>query len=175
MGAQSSKKNIVTDSMTEDDSESYNLINIHTPTANIGISVICCMVLVVCLYRLYQYFVRAKCVRPVAGAKERMIPAQPGTTSVDMTNHIGHAMPDQGTAVFGGDARNSFWRLKEDPCLTCSLEEAWKMGGRRRSRERFTQGDLGGGGHQRSVYGGNGQGECSPPMRRTRARSVESF
>ena len=37
MGAQTSKKNIVTDSMTEDDSESYNLINIHTPTANIGI------------------------------------------------------------------------------------------------------------------------------------------
>ena len=95
------------------------------------------------LYWLYQYFVREKCVRPGGGAKERRIPVQPDTTSVDMTSHIGHAMPDQGTAVFGGDTRNAFWRLHKDPCLSCSLEKAWKMGGHRRSGERFTQGDLG--------------------------------
>ena len=50
MGAKSSKKNIVTDTMVEDDSESYNLINIHTPTANIGITVFCCLVGVVCFF-----------------------------------------------------------------------------------------------------------------------------
>ena len=175
MGAKSSKKNIVADTMVEDDSESYNLINIHTPTANIGITVFCCLVGVVCLFRLYQYMVRARCGRPKAGARGRRLPVRRDTATVDMDSHIGHAMPAQGMAVFGGDARNAFWQLKEDPCLSCSLEKAWKIGGRRRSRERFTQGDLGGGGHQRGVYGGPGQGECSPPLRRTRARSVESF
>jgi len=69
MGASTSKKNIVADSMVEDDSESYNLINIHAPTAGIGISIVCCLGLVVCLYRLYRYVMRAKCVRPVAGAR----------------------------------------------------------------------------------------------------------
>ena len=175
MGASSSKKNIVADSMTEDDSESYNLINIHAPTASIGISIVCCLGLVVCLYRLYRYVMRAKCVRPVAGARGRRFPALPATTAVDMSSHTGHFMPGQGTAMFGGDARNSYWRPKEDTCLTCSLEEAWKMGGRRRSRGRFTQGDLGCGGQQRGVYGGTSRGESPPPMKRARARSVESF
>ena len=53
MGAKSSKKNIVADTMVEDDSESYNLINIHTPTASIGLTVFVCLVGVVCLFRLY--------------------------------------------------------------------------------------------------------------------------
>ena len=50
MGAKSSKKDIVADTMVEDDSESYNLINIHTPTARMGISVLCVLVgLCVCI------------------------------------------------------------------------------------------------------------------------------
>ena len=175
MGASTSKKNIVADSMVEDDSESYNLINIHAPTAGIGISIVCCLGLVVCLYRLYRYVMRAKCVRPVAGARGRRFPALPATTAVDMSSHTGHFMPEQGMAMFGGDARNSYWRPKEDTCLSCSLEQAWKWGGRRRSRGRFTQGDLGCGGQQRGVYGGTSRGESPPPMKRARARSVESF
>ena len=46
MGSQSSKKNVVTD-MTEHDSESYNLINIHAPTANLGFSLVLGLVVVV--------------------------------------------------------------------------------------------------------------------------------
>ena len=64
MGSQTSKKNIVADSMTEDDSESYNLVNIHAPTANLGISIIFGFVVAVGLYRLYSYFLRAKWCRP---------------------------------------------------------------------------------------------------------------
>ena len=52
MGSQTSKKNIVTDSMTEDDSESYNLVNIHAPTANLGISIVFGLVVAIGLYRL---------------------------------------------------------------------------------------------------------------------------
>ena len=190
MGAKSFKKNIVADTMVEDDSESYNLINIHTPTANIGISVFCCLVGVVCLYRLYRYMVRAKCGRPKAGARRRRLPVQLETAAVDMTNHIGHAMPVQGAAVFGGDARNSYWTLKEDPCMTC-LEDAWTEHGHRRARGRFGQADLVGAGNPKSVYGGpgpeesppprlrarrpGGREESPPPRKRTRARSVESF
>ena len=102
-------------------------------------------------------------------------PLLPATTAVDMSSHAGHFMPEQGTAMFGGDARNSYWRPKEDTCLSCKLEEAWKMGGRRRSRGRFTQGDLGCGGQQKGVYGGTSRGESPPPLKRARARSVESF
>ena len=174
MGAKSSKKNIVADTMVEDDSESYNLINIHTPTANIGISVFCCLVGVVCLYRLYRYMVRAKCGRPKAGARGRRLPVQLETAAVDMTNHIGHAIPVQGAAVVGGDARNSYWTLKEDPCMTC-LEDAWTEHGHRRARGRFGQADLVGAGKPKGVYGGPGLEESPPPRKRTRARSVESF
>ena len=177
MGSQTSKKNIVADTMTEDDS-----VNIHAPTANLGISITFGLVVAVGLYRLYQYFLRVKWCRPGGGAKEQRMPVQPATTSVDMSGHVGHAMPDQRAAVFEGDARNAFWQLKEDPCLTCSLEQAWRTGGRRRSRERFAQDAQGGGGHQRGVYDGTTQGErpwrraASPsPLRRARARSVESF
>ena len=53
MGSQTSKKNIVTDDMTEDDSESYNLVNIHAPTANLGISILCGLVVALGLDRLY--------------------------------------------------------------------------------------------------------------------------
>ena len=60
MGSQASNKNIVADTMSEDDSESYNYINIHAPTANLGISIIFGLVVAVGLYRLYQYFLRAK-------------------------------------------------------------------------------------------------------------------
>ena len=115
MGSKTSKRNIVTDNMTEDDSESYNLVNIHAPTANLGISITFGLVVAVGLYRLYQYFLRVKWCRPGGGAKERRIPVQPATTSVDMSGHVGHAMPDQRAAVFEGDARNAFWQLKEAP------------------------------------------------------------
>ena len=186
MGSQTSKRNIVADSLTKDDSESYNLVNIHAPTANIGISIICGLVGAVGLYRLYRYCLRATWCRP-GGQKERKISVQPTTASVDMTGHVGHAVPDQRTVMFGGgDARSPFWKLKEDPCWTCiessRLEQAGRAGGCRRSRERLAQDAQGGGGHQRSVYGGPTQEErpgrraASPsPMRRVRARSVESF
>ena len=115
MGSQTSKRNTVADSLTEDDSESYNLVNIHAPTANLGISIIFGLVVAVGLYRLYSYFLRVKWCRP-GEEKERKIPVQPATASVDMTGHVGHAIPDQRTVVFGGgDMRNVFWQLKEDP------------------------------------------------------------
>ena len=191
MGAKSSKKNIVADTMVEDDSESYNLINIHTPTANIGITVFCCLVGVVCLFRLYTYMVRARCARPKTGARGRRLPVRRDTATVDMDSHIGHAMPAQGVAVLGGDTRNSYWTPKEDPCMTC-LEEAWTDHGHRRARGRFGHADLVGAGNPKSVYGGpgledspptprlrarwpGGREESSPPRKRTRARSVESF
>ena len=191
MGAKSSKKNIVADTMVEDDSESYNLINIHTPNANIGITVFCCLVGVVCLFRLYTYMVRARCARPKTGARGRRLPVRRDTATVDMYSHIGHAMPAQGVAVPGGDARSSYWTPREDPCPQC-LEEAWTDHGHRRARGRFGNADLVGAGNPKSVYGGPGQEDSPPtprlrarwpggredsppPRKRTRARSVESF
>ena len=186
MGSESSKRNIVADKVSEDDSESYNLINIHAPTANLGVVIICGLVGVVGFYRLYRYGLRATWCRP-GGQKERKVPVQSSTASVDMTGHVGHARPDQRTVVIGGgDARNPFWQLKEDPCWTCMessrLEQAGRPGGRRRSRERFAQDAQGVGGRQWSVYGGPppeerlGRRAASPsPMRRVRTRSVESF
>ena len=53
-----SKRNIVTDSMTEENSESYNLINVHAPTANLGFSLVLGLVVIVGLYRLYKCFLR---------------------------------------------------------------------------------------------------------------------
>ena len=88
MGAKTSK-NIVSDTMTEDDSQSYNLINIHTPTANIGITVFFCLVGVVFLVRLYMYVVRARCARPKTGAGGRRLPIRHDTAAVDMDSHIG--------------------------------------------------------------------------------------
>ena len=150
----SSKKNVVADTMVEDDSESYNLINIHTPTANIGLTVFFCLVGVVCLFRLYVYLRRSRCARPKAGAGVRRHPAQRDTAALDMDSHTGHTLPAQGVPVFGGEARSAYWTPREDPCRTC-LEEAWTDHGHRRTR------------------GHGGEGE-SPPQR-TRARSVESF
>ena len=182
MGAQSSKKNVVADTMVEDDSQSYNLINIHTPTASIGITVFFCLVGVVCLFRLYSYVVRTRCARAKTGAGGMRLPARRDTATVDMDSHIGHGMPAKGMAVLGGDARNSYWTPREEFCSSC-LEEAW------RARGRFGQaGPVG----AKSVYGGPGpEGgspsprlrarwpggrEDSPPGRKqTRARSVESF
>ena len=107
-----------------------------------------------------------------------------------MDSHIGHAMPAQVVAVFGGDAGNSYWKPKEDPCMTC-LEGAWEDHGHRRARGRFGLYDLVGAGNPKSVYGGpsledslpprlrarwpGGREESPPPRKRTRARSVESF
>ena len=192
MGAKSSKRNIVADTMMEDDSESYNLINIHTPTLNIGITVFCVLVGVVCLFSLYRYMVRAKCGRNQAGVRGRRLPTLPDTAAVDVDSHIRQTMPavPQGAAIFGGDARNSYWMPKEDPCMTC-LEDAWGHHGHRRARGRFGLSDLAGAGNPKSVYGGpgledslpprlrtrrpGGQEESPPPRKRTRARSVESF
>ena len=190
MGAKSSK-NIVSDTMTEDDSQSYNLINIHTPTANIGITVFFCLVGVVCLVRLYMYVVRARCARPKTGAGGRRLPVRRDTATVDMDSHIGHAMPAQGLAVLGGDAKDSYWTPRDTPCWTC-LEEAWTDHGHKRARGRFGHADLVGAGNPRSVYGGpgvedapptprlrarwpGGREDSPPPRKRTRARSVESF
>ena len=63
MGSQTSKKNIVADSRTEDDSESYYLVNIHAPTVNLGISIVFGLVVAVGLYRLYNYFRTRKVVQ----------------------------------------------------------------------------------------------------------------
>ena len=101
MGSGSSKRNIVADKVSEDDSESYNLINIHAPTANLGVMIICGLVAVLGIYRLYRYGLRATWCKP-GGQKERKVRVQSSTTSVDMMGHAGHAKPDQGTVVFGG-------------------------------------------------------------------------
>ena len=53
MGSESSKRNIVVDKVSEDDSDSYNLIKIHAPTANLGVIIFCGLVGVVGFYRLY--------------------------------------------------------------------------------------------------------------------------
>ena len=115
MGAKSSKKNIVADTMVEDDSESYNLINIHTPTANIGLTVFICLVGVVCLFRLYSYMRRSRCARAKTGAGGRRPPAQRDTATVDMDSHTGHTLPAQGVAVFGGEARSATGHPERNP------------------------------------------------------------
>ena len=163
MGAKTSK-NIVSDTMTEDDSQSYNLINIHTLTAKIGITVFFCLVGVVLMVRLYMYVVRARCARPKTGAGGRRLPVRRDTATVDMDSHIGHAMPAQAVALLGGDARNSYWTPREDPCLTC-LEEAWTDHGHRRARGRFGHADLVGAGNPRGVYGGPGVEDVPPTPR----------
>ena len=50
--------------MNEYDSELYNLVNIHTPTANLGSSIVCGLVLTLGLYKLYNYFIRMETCRP---------------------------------------------------------------------------------------------------------------
>ena len=101
MGAKTSK-NVVADTVSEDDSQSYNLINVHTPTANMGITVFFCLVGVVLLVRLYMYVTRgAGCTRPKAGPGGRRLPTRRDTAAVDMDCHTGHAMPAQGVAVLG--------------------------------------------------------------------------
>ena len=108
MGSESSKRNIIADKVAEDESESYNLINIHGPTAKLGIVIICGLVGVVEFYRLYRYGMRATWCGP-GGQKERKVPVQLSTALVDMTGHVGQARPDQRTVVIGGgDARNPF-------------------------------------------------------------------
>ena len=59
-----SKNNIVTDSTTEDDSESYNFFNIHAPTANLGFSIVLGLVVAMGLYMLYRHFLQAKWCKP---------------------------------------------------------------------------------------------------------------
>ena len=118
MGSQTSKKNIVTDNMTEDDSESYNLVNIHAPTANLGFSIVVGLVLAMGLYRLYRYFLRAKWCQPGGGrGKEKGRQRPPPTASIDLTGQVGQAMPDQMAVYGGGDARNAYWQMKEDRCM----------------------------------------------------------
>ena len=181
MGSGSSKHNIVADKVSEDYSESINLINIHAPTANLGVMIICGLVGVLGIYRLYRYGLRATWCRP-GGPKERKARVQSSTKTVDMTGHTGHARPDLGMVVFGGgDGRNPFWQLKEDPCWAC-LESSQLGQAGRRSRERFALDAQGVGGRQRSVYGGPppeerlGKRAASPsPTWRMRTRSVESF
>ena len=99
MGSQTSKKNIVADSRTEDDSESYYLVNIHAPTVSLGISIVFGFVVAVGLYRLYNYFLRAKWCRP-GGVKERKILVQPSTASVDMTGHVTQPLAFKLTSLY---------------------------------------------------------------------------
>ena len=94
MGSQSSKKNIVTDSMTEDDSESDNFINVHAPTTNLGFSLVLGLVVIVGLYRLYKSFRRSKWCRPGGSeVKERERPIVPRITTIHMTGFHGQAAP----------------------------------------------------------------------------------
>ena len=133
MGSQTSKKNIVTDSMVEDDSESYNLVNIHAPTANLGFSIVGGLVLAMGLYKLYRYFLRATWCKPGGGsAKEKGTLRPPPTTSVDLTGQAGQAYPVQMAVDGEGDARNAYRQMKEDRCMDCiessRLEKAWRLG-----------------------------------------------
>ena len=167
MGSLTSKRNIVADKVSEDDSENYNLINIHAPTANLGVMIIFGLVGMLGVYKLYRCGLRAAWCRPGA-RKEMKQPAQSYSTSVDMTDHTGHARPNPGTVVFrGGDSKDLFWQPKEDLCWTCL--ESSRLGHP-------------GGGRQGGVYAGPPPGEhqgrsaTSPfPARRMRTRSVESF
>ena len=164
MGSLSSKRNIVADKVSEDDSENYNLINLPAPTANLGVRIICGLVGVLGIYKLYRCGLRAAWCRP-GGPMERKQPAQSYTKSVDMTDHTGHARTNPGIGVFrGGDGRDPFWQLKEDLCWTC-LESS------RLERP--------GGGRQGGVNGGHPPGErqgrsatSTSPARRMRTSSV---
>ena len=180
MGSKSSKKNLVTDNMVEDDSESYNLVNIHAPTANLGFSIVGGLVLAMGMYKLYRYFLRATWCKPRGGSgKEKGTRRPPHTTAVDLTGQAGQAYPVQMAVYGGGDARNAYWQMKEDRCMDCiessRLERVWRLGERRRSKERFAQ-EAQGAGHPRGAGGGEQawrrQGSPSPVKR---ARSVESF
>ena len=184
MGAKSSKKNIVTDSMVEDDSESYNLVNIHAPTANLGFSIVGGLVLAMGLYKLYRYFMRGTWCKPRGGSsgkKKGTAHHPPLTTSVDLTGQAGQAYPVQMAVYGGGDARNAYWQMKEDRCGDCiegsRLESAWRPDEHRRSKGRFAQ-EAQDAGHLR----GAGRGERAWRRQRSRspspvkrARSVESF
>ena len=191
MGAKSSKKNIVTDSMVEDDSESYNLVNIHAPTANLGFSIVGGLVLAMGLYKLYRYFMRGTWCKPRGGSGKKKGTAHrpPLTTSVDLTGQAGldlwgqagQVYPIQRAVYGGGDARNAYWQMKEDRCGDCiegsRLESAWRPDEHRRSKGRFAQ-EAQDAGHLQGAGGGERawrrQRSRSPsPVKR--ARSVESF
>ena len=130
--------------MTEDDSESYNLVNIHAPTANLEISIVFGLVVAIGLYRLYGCFLWARWCKPGGGRnKGRRRPVPPSTASIDMTGYDGQGMPKQMAVYGGGDAKNAYWQLKEERCMDCieslCLEEAWRLGEQRRPKERFAQ------------------------------------
>ena len=109
MGSQTSKKNNVTDSMTEDDSESYKLVNIHTPTADLGFYIVVVVVIAMGLYTFYRYFFQAKWFKPGGGGgKERRRSFPPSTVSKDMTGCNGQVMHKQMAVYGGGDAKIAY-------------------------------------------------------------------
>ena len=123
--------------MTEDDSESYNLVNIHAPTANLGFSIVVGLVMAMGLYKMYRYFLRVTWCKPGGGrAKEKGRLRPPPTASIDLTGKAIQAYPGQMAVYGGGDARNAYWQMKEDRCMDCiessRLEKAWRLGERRR-------------------------------------------
>ena len=139
------------------------------------------LVVAICLYWLYKFLLRAKWCKPGGGGgMEKGRPTPPPSASVDMTYSQGQVTSPKQMAVYGGgDARNAYWQLKEDRCMDCiessRLEKAWRLGERRRSKERFAQ-EAQGEGHPRGAGGGEQawrrQGSPSPVKR---ALSVESF
>ena len=193
MGPNLSKKNIVADSMVEDDSESYNLVNIHAPTANLGFSIVGGLVLAMGLYKLYRYFMRGTWCKSRGGSggetKGTAHHPPPLTTSVDLTGNAGLDLWNQAGQVYpipravygGGDARNAYWQMKEDRCGDCiedsRLESAWRPDEYRRSKGRFAQeaqdaGQLRGAGGRDRAWRRQRSRSPSPVKR---ARSVESF
>ena len=162
MGPQSSKENVVTENMIQDESESFNVVNIHSPTANLGLSVLFGLVAVYIVFKLYCRFT-PRCSRGRKSPREKQEPvpsSKSNTTSVDMS-----CSPAQTTV--GVDDRC------QDCLVTARLERAWAQEEQDRRQWRVY-----GGGYQAGVGDdsrasrGRRVSSRSPPRRR---RSVESF
>ena len=159
MGTSSSKENVVTENMVQDDSKSFNVVNIHSPTANLGLSVAFGLVAVYVgckMYRRIMYRCSSGGREAKAKAAEPQEPAQQPSTSVDM---LGLSMQ----TAKGAD----------DRCLDClessRLERAWRLGEGRRLKVPYDGGQQP---EQLSPARGRRVASRSPPRR---PRSVESF
>ena len=159
MGTSSSKENVVTENMVQDESESFNEVNIHSPTANLGFSIAFGLVAVCVGYKVYKrlmYRCSSGGRKARAKAAEPQEPDQQTCTSVDM---LGLSMQTAKEA--------------DDRCQDClessRLERAWRLGEGRRLKVPYSGGQQPA---QLSPIRGRRVASRSPLRR---PRSVDSF
>ena len=112
MGNSRSSEVIVTDTMSEDNSESFNVVNIHSPTAGLGFSLALGITFIFLSYKVYR---RCSASWPCMPRREekrpvRREPRAPAisTTSLNM-DMPGLHLPVTGEALKCWECQNHAW------------------------------------------------------------------